>query len=235
MRLILTAASLLLVICSYGQKYELGINGGLSNTARVRESLYQGENGKWTYATGLNFHLNINEHLQAGLEAGMTRWERSTTWPLYSAGNQFLGTKDVSYILAERALTLAFRFNYVVPFYAQYEDFIKSSLYFGLTAGGVATGSEGKIEYSRANPNTPSEYAYVSKFQYQSGWGTLLGVQVGYTYYFSSAFGLNLEFAPKMAWVKTADSKYAYANDTYNILYFPTTIGLRVRFGEINY
>ncbi len=226
------------IFCFLGvsaQKYELGLTGGVSSTSRVKESLYSGDKGKWTYAAGINFHYNINPHFQAGLEAGMTRWERTGEWSLNASNNQSLGNKEVTYLFAERALSLALRLNYVVPIYRAYDDFIRSSFYGGVTLGGVATGNEGKIEYAKGNPNTPAEYRYVTKFQYESGYGTLLGLQIGYNYYFSKLLGVNLEFAPKMAWVKTVDAKYGAANDTYNILYFPATIGLRFRFGEIRY
>lgn len=235
MRSLFTALGLFCFMTASAQKYEAGLSGGVSNTSRIKESLYSGNKGTWTYAAGINFHLNIDPHWQAGIEAGMTRWERTDEWALYGSNNQSLGTKEVNYIFAERALSLTLRLNYVLPFYNRYEDFIRSSFYGGISLGGVATGNEGKIEYSRANPNTPAEYRYVSKFQYESGYGTVLGLQVGYNYFFSKLLGLNLEFAPKMAWVKTVDSKYGYANDTYNILYFPATVGLRFRFGEIHY
>ena len=235
MKSLVTFLGLCCFFSASAQKYEIGVVGGVSNTSRVKESLYSGDEGKWTYATGINFHLNITPHFQAGIEAGMTSWERSTDWALDGYNNQSLGTKEVNYIFADRALSLAFRVNYVLPFYTRYEDFVRSSFYAGVSFGGVATGSEGNIEYSRANPNTPAEYRYVSKFQYESGYGTVLGLQAGYTYFFSKALGVNIEFAPKMAWVKTADAKYGYANDTYNVLYFPATLGLRFRFGEVYY
>jgi hypothetical protein len=233
MKFLFSIISFFTVLQVSAQRFEIGANGGLSNTAIANESLYEGDKGKWSYATGLNFHLNINDHLQGGIEMGMTRWERSTDWPLYATNNQYLGTKKVDFVFAERAVSLALRFNYMIPFYEQWEDFVRSSLYVGVTAGAVATGNDGSIEYSRTNPSTPAEYSYVSRYQYESGYGTLLGAQIGYTYFFSKVIGLNIEFAPKISWIKTIDSKYGYANDTYNILYFPTTLGIRFRFGEV--
>lgn len=235
MKSLFTVLGLFCSLTASAQKYEFGLSGGVSNTSRVKESLYSGDKGKWTYAAGINFHYNISPRLQAGLEAGMTHWERTGAWTLYANNNQSLGTKEVTFLFAERALSLAVRLNYVVPLYNLYEDFVRSSFYGGISLGGVATGNEGKIEYSKSNPNTPAEYRYVSRFQYESGYGTVLGLQVGYNYFFSKLLGMNIEFAPKMAWVKTVDAKYGYANDTYNILYFPATIGLRFRFGEIHY
>ncbi|HTN46504.1 MAG TPA: hypothetical protein VL098_09170 [Flavipsychrobacter sp.] len=232
MKITLTSLILFISLSAGAQKFELGFNGGLSNTAKPTKTLYDGDEGKWTYATGLNLHYNINRNLQAGLDVQMTRWERKTEWPLYGTNNQYMGMRNVDYIFAERALSFALRFNYVIPFEARYEDFVRSSLYVGISAGAVATGSEGKIEYARALPNSPSDFNYVSKYQYESGYGGLLGAQIGYSYYFSRVIGVNIEFAPKFASVKTTDSRYNHANNTYNILYFPTTLGLRIRLGK---
>lgn len=233
MKSIITVLGLVMTFSASAQKFEIGLSGGCSNSSITQESLYTGDKGKWSYASALQFHYNAHEHFQIGAEVGMTRWERYGDWSLYAANNQYLGNKEVRFVLAERAVNIALRANYVLPFYQPYEDYVRSALYGGISAGVMVTGNNGNIEYSRYNPNTPTEYSYVSKYNFESGYGTMLGLQVGYAYYFSKLFGANVEFAPKMAWIKTIDPRYQYANDTYNIIYFPITVGVRVRFGEV--
>ncbi len=221
-----------LITISQAQVFEVGINRGVSNTSQPNESLYNGDKGKWSYATDLNLHMNFSERWQAGFSIGMTKWERTGNLLLTAAYNINLGSRKVNYLYAKRAVSIAFQGNHVIPFKERYEDFVRSNLYFGLSAGVVVTGNDGNITYTKTNPNTPSEFTYISEFNYQSGYGTLLGVQVGYTYYFGEHLGINLEFAPKITWVKTVDPKYNNANDTYNLFYFPTTIGIHYRFGN---
>lgn len=220
-------------VVAHAQKFELGLLGGGSTTAIPQKSLYTGDKAQWCYTTGIQFHYNSNSYLQVGGEVGMTRWERNGDWKLSAASNQNLGSKNVNFVLAERAVNIALRANFVFPFYSQYEDFVRSNIYIGVSAGGIVTGNNGNIEYSRYNPNTPTEYSYVSKYNYESGYGTMLGIQLGGSYYFSKLLGVNVEVAPKMAWVNTIDSRYAYANDNFNIIYLPISLGLKFRFGEV--
>lgn len=234
-RLIITSVIVFSCLSVSAQKFEIGINGGGSNPVRVNESQYSGDHGCWSYYAGVNFHYNLSPHFQIGGDVSMTQWKRNEDWNLYAPDNQYLGTKNVTYILADKAYTASVRFNYVIPFYPKYGDYVRSSLYMGVSLGGIVTSGNGNIEYSRFNPNTPAEYSYVSKYNYESGYGSTVGAQIGYTYYFSKLVGLNVEFAPKIAWVKTIDYRYAHANDVYNVIYLPTTIGIRLRFGSYGY
>jgi len=234
-KVLLTTIILCASTCTYAQKFEIGLNGGGAVPVNVKQTAYAGDEGKWSYNASANFHINLNSHLQVGTEVALTHWERTADWNLYAPNNQYLGTKEVNYVLADKALSLAFRFNYVIPFYQQYEDFVRSSLYVGVSAGALLTDGNGSIEYSRYNPNTPAEYRYASRYEYDGGYGTLLGAQIGYSYFFSERLGLNVEFAPKVAWVKTSESRYSHANNTYTVFYLPATIGIRLRFGSYGY
>lgn len=218
----------------YAQSFEVGVNGGVSTTAKPHQSLYQGDDNVWNYAADVNVHYNISERWQTGLSIGLTKWERTGEWPLTGTSGTDLGSEDVKFIFAERAVSFAFQLNHVIPFYEQYEDFVRSHLYFGIAAGAVVLGNDGTIQYSKVNPNTPVEYTYTSEFHFENGYGFLLGAQLGYTYYFGEHLGINLEVAPKVAWVKTNDARYAGANNVFNIIYFPTTIGVHYRFGYNN-
>lgn len=216
----------------FAQKFEIGINGGVSTTSRPNESLYQGKKGLWTYNADVNFHYNLSERWQAGLQVGLTNWERKEDFRLSGPNNQDLGNREVSYLLAKNAVSFAFQFNHVIPFYQRYEDYVKSQVYFGISAGAVVTGNDGKIVYSRVNPNTPTEYTYASEYHFNGGYGFLLGAQLGYTYFFNEHLGVNIDCSPRIAWMSTTtDARYGHANDRFNIIYFPTTIGIHYRFG----
>ena len=231
MRSLFFGAALLFLSGSVYAQFEIGLNGGISTTTRPVKSLYTGKKNVWNYAADLNFRYNFSEHWQVGLSAGMTKWQRKGEWELTHTAGDSLSTEDVKFVLAQRAVSFALQLNHVIPFYERYEDYVKSQVYFGVSAGAVIVGNDGDVIYSKVNPNTPVEYTYTSEFHYESGYGMLLGAQVGYTYYLNHRWGLNLEFAPKVAWVRTYDSRYAGANNQYSVWYLPTTVGLHFRFG----
>jgi hypothetical protein len=224
-------AATLLSTSLWAQKYEIGLNGGISTTTRPHRSLYQGADNVWNYAVGANFHYNIMERIQMGVNVDMTKWERKDQWPLVSANSTDLGTQEVKYQLAKRAVSFTLQLNYVLPFYQQYEEFVRSQLYIGVAAGGVMIGNDAEVVYSKVNPRTPVEYTYASEYHFEPGYGYILGMQIGYTYFISERIGINLDFAPKVTWAKLNDSRYGGANNEYTLIYFPTTIGLHYRFG----
>jgi hypothetical protein len=233
--LVLLGAGLLLSGSVYAQSFEIGINGGVSTTGRANNALYSGTDNKWNYAADLSLHYNLSPRWQTGLSIGMTKWERETEWPLIHTNGDSLGLEDVNIVIAKRALSFALQLNHNVPFYDYYNEYIKSNVYFGVSAGAVVVGNDGQSVYSKVNSTSPVEYTYTSEFHFESGYGMLLGVQLGYTYFLSPKVGINFDFAPKVAWVRTYDSRYAGANNQYNILYFPTTIGLRFKIGNDRY
>lgn len=229
--LLLTAATIALSVSLQAQVFELGLKAGVSTAAKPHNSLYQGSENVYNYAAGLDFHYSFSERWQIGVDVMATKWQRGDKWPLTNTNNTKLGEQDVRIVLAQSAVSFALQFNHVVPFYQPYEDFVRSALYFGVSGGAVVVGNDGKVNYGRVNPNTPAEYTYASQYNFESGYGVLVGFQLGYAYYFSSRFGFNVEVAPKVAWVKTHDARLGRANNEYNIFYVPATIGLRYRFG----
>ena len=230
--LLLTAFAALLAGNVSAQTYEIGLNGGVSTTSKPHQSLYKGIDNIYNYAADVNFHYNITERWQTGVSVGVTKWQRHDEWPIELTNNVSLGNQDVKLVLAQSAVSFALQLNHVIPFYEQYEDFVRSNLYFGVSAGAVIAGNNGKVNYSRVNPNTPAEYTYANEYHFESGYGYLLGVQLGYTYYFNEHIGLNFDIAPKVAWMRTNDSRIAGANNKYNLIYFPTTLGIHYRFGS---
>lgn len=232
MKSILLSFSALLLCTSVtmGQSIEIGVNGGMSNTLKPGESLYKGDKNVWNYAADVNVHYGFNDHWEIGLNIGMTKWERLQDWHLFGPEGVDLGIHEVKYVFAQRAVSFAFSSNYVIPIYKQYEDYVKARFYVGLSTGAVFIGNDGEEKYGRVNPFTPKEYTYTSEFHFQSGYGFLAGAQAGFTYYFNQTWGVNLDFSPKIAWVKTVDPRFNHANDLYSIIYYPITLGVHVRF-----
>jgi len=229
--LLLAAVAVSLSATAFAQSFEIGLKGGISTTSKPHKSLYQGEDNVFNYAAGANFRYNLTERWQIGADVTVTKWQRDDKWELSNGSNGSLGEQPVRLLMARDAVSFALQFNHVIPFYEQYEDYVRSALYFGISAGGVIVGNDGKVNYSRVNPNTPAEYTYASQYNFENGFGALLGFQVGYSYYFNERIGLNLEVAPKVAWVRTNDSRQAGANNDYNLWYIPTTLGVNYRFG----
>jgi len=233
--ILLFATALFASTAIFAQRYEVGLNAGISTTSKPHLSLYKGNEQVYNYAAEANFKYNITDRWQIGLAVGSTKWQRQDKWPLTNTSNASLGEQDVRLVLAKNAMSIALQANHVFPFYEQYEDYVRSALYIGVSAGAVFVGNDGKVNYSRVNPNTPAEYTYASQYNFESGYGTLLGFQVGYTYYFSERVGINLDVAPKVAWVRTNDARQARGNNQYNLWYIPTTVGIHIRFGSDKY
>ncbi len=230
--IILIALGCLITGAASGQRFELGLNAGMSTTTQPNNSYYKGDEHVWTPAYGLSFLYNFNDRWQIGLSAGLTSWKRKSEWKITGTEGDSLSTEEVNFVLAERAVNIGVQFNHVVPFYQRYEDFVKSSLYFGVSAGALFTGNSGNVVYSRVNPNTPVEFTYVSTYHFDRGYGFSVGAQIGYNYYFGQKVGLNVEFAPKYANVQTIDSRRDKINESFDLFYFPVTAGVRIRIGE---
>ena len=232
MRSILLAASVILCASlARAQVYEIGLNAGVSTTTKPHKTLYKGNENVYNYAADLNFKYSLTERWQLGASVGVTKWQREDEWPLTSTQNLSLGEQKVNLVLAQSAASFLLQFNHVIPFYEQYEDFVRSSLYFGIATGAVVIGNDGRVDYSRVNPNTPAEYTYASTYHFEAGYGYALGFQIGYNYYFSDRVGVNLDIAPRVNWVRTNDARIAGANSQYNVWNIPATIGFHYRFG----
>lgn len=230
--LIVIAAACFLTVAAQAQKFEVGLNAGVSTTLKPQRSLYKGSDEVYNYATEASFKYNIAERWQIGAAVGVTKWQRKDYWPLTNTNNTSLGDQEVRLVLAEEAVSFVLQANHVIPFYEPYEDYVRSSLYFGISAGAVVVGNNGSVQYSRVNPNTPAEYTYASRYNFEGGYGALLGFQLGYNYYFSERLGLNLDVSPRVAWVNTNDARQAGRNNQYNVWYIPATIGVHFRFGS---
>ncbi len=206
-------------------RFILGINGGISTTSIPKFSKYTGTNSTWAPYVSIKADYTLSDHFEIGIDAGGTRWKTyDRSWHIIGPENQSYGDQKVTYNFADAAIHIAPRFNVLFPLYSQYRYFNKATIYAGGTFGAVFTINDGGIIYKTTNGTQ-----YTSQVNMAAGTGFIAGVQVGYTHYFSDLFGVNAEFAPKYANVKTVDPRYGGGNEHYMMFYFPFTVGLRFR------
>lgn len=230
-RFLLTAAAAFFAGVASAQSFEIGLNAGMSTNTKPEMPQYKGMQNVWNPAYAANFYYNFTDRWQLGFNLGLAKWQTKADWAITGNFDDSLGNQEVNFIMADPAVTLAAQFNHVIPFYERYEDYVKASIYVGVAAGAVFTANDGRTVYNRVNPNTPVEYTYMSEFHFERGYGYMLGIQIGFNYYFGEHWGLNLDAAPRYASVKTVDPRFNHQNDEYNLFYIPTTIGVRYRFG----
>ena len=237
--LLLTAAALMACAGSMfaqniGPTYdwEVGLNGGFSAITRPLgpANAYQGTRTNLVHDYSIKATYYFNEHWNLNFDLGTRQWETFGSWQLNDQNGQQLKSRDVTFLIADHAITESFQFNYTIPFYARYSNENRANLYFGVMFGLVTTTNDGSMGYSKYNAAPDSNYTYTSKYDYGYGIGLSYGVQVGYTYYIIQRLGINVELAARYAGVKTNDERYKAENDHYHLLYFPETIGLKWRF-----
>ncbi|HXS38246.1 MAG TPA: hypothetical protein VN721_16200 [Flavipsychrobacter sp.] len=225
---VLTALALLFAGSMYAQNFEVGVNGGVSTSSIPGGTPDKGDKTTWNYQASARLLYSINENWQVGGDIAGTKWQTTAQWPLTGAFGQKIGSQKVTYSFGSPALTICAQLNRVIPFYSKINlDFIQSQVYFGVSAGGVITVNDGRANYS----TLPTEkFQYTSNFNYADGKGYVVGVQVGYSYFFTEHFGLNVEVAPRYASVYTSDGRFGHADDHYHLFYYYGTLGLRFRF-----
>ena len=227
--LVLTITIALCSLQLMAQRFELGVNGGIGCSSKPYGALYQGSDRVFTPAFNLSIQHNYSERWQIGFDIGMTSWQRNDNWHLIGPNNEDLGYKPVKYLAAKNAVSFALKLNHTIPFYSQHEDLAKAVFYFGAAAGPVIIGNDGNIEYSKMNPNTPSEYIYTAAYHFQSGYGFLLGGQVGFNYYLSPRVGINIQVSPSITWAKINDWRMGGNNNEFHVFNCTRTIGIRYR------
>jgi hypothetical protein len=222
---------------NYGvdKRWDIGINYGASTITRPvgPEKFYQGSRTKVVPETSITLQYVINPHWHVNFNLGWRKWESYGTWSQpYTYGTQ-LKPQEVTFGLGKPAISAVAQFNYVIPFYSEYHVLNRANLYFGGTLGLVNTVSDGSTGFSRYNNEPDSSYRYVSNYNYASGVGYMVGVQVGYTYYFLRRWGVNVELGARYANVSTGttnNSSDNHGTTNYGVLFFPETVGLRYRF-----
>ena len=212
--------------------WEVGINGGLSAITRPLGTAegYQGTSTNVVNDFSARVAYTFNEHWFMDFDLGDRKWETFGTWTPSGPYGQPVSPQQITYQMASHALSESFQLNYNIPFYTHFHTYNKSDLYFGIMVGLVTTMSDGSLGYSKYNSGADSGATYVSRYNYGMGIGLSYGIQMGYTYYITPRFGVNVELGMRYAGVATNDVKYASENSSFYLLYFPETIGLRWRF-----
>ena len=213
-------------------KFEFGINGGISFNALPTgpNQLYTGTKTMPAGAWGLNFHYNLNENWQLGLEFAQTSWKTTAMWSLTDVNNQILQPQKVTFNIAKPAVSTLFQANRLMGYRSKYKEYNKANFYYGLSFGLLVAKNDGAISQSTYGQSPDPSLVYTSQYNYGYGIGYLWGAQVGLSYYIWENFGVNIELAGREAYVWTNDSRYNHQNSEYNIFYFPCTVGVRYRF-----
>ena len=212
--------------------WEVALNGGFSGITRPLgpATAYQGTRTNVVHDYSLKSTYYFNEHWNLSFDIGTRQWKTFGDWQLMDANGQKLKKKEITFLVADQAISESFQLNYVIPFYSQFNTYNKANLYFGVLFGLVTTTNDGSLSYSKYNAAPDSTYLYTSKYDYGYGIGLSYGIQLGYTYYIIPRLGINVELGLRYASIKTHDDHYASENNHYHLLYFPETIGLKWRF-----
>ena len=212
--------------------WEIGINGGLSTFTRPLgpANAYQGTHTNTSHDYSLRANYYFNPHWMINLDIGTRQWISYGQWKLNDLFGQPLKPMDVTFLVADYAITEQVGINYVVPFYTAYNTFNRSNINFGVTMGLINTINDGSIAYSKYKQAPDPNYTYVSKYDYGFGIGMTYGLQMGYTYYIVPRLGVNVDLSVRYANVNTNDVRYNHSISHFHTLYFPETLGLRWRF-----
>jgi len=213
-------------------KWEVGLNGGFCGITRPLgpANAYQGTRTNLVHDYSFKLTYFINEHWNVNFDLGTRKWETFGTWQLNGTNGQKLKPREITFLIAEQAISESAQFNYVIPFYSNYNSVNRSNLYFGVMLGLVTTVNDGSMGFSKYAAAPDSNYTYTSSYNYGYGIGLSYGIQMGYTYYILPRLGVNVELGMRYATVQTHDQRYGSVNDHFHLLYFPETIGLRWRF-----
>jgi hypothetical protein len=212
--------------------WEVGINAGFSVPTRPLgpAEAYQGRRTRTVLDYSLRMEYFADPHWMLNLDIGSRRWESSADWQLNDLFGQKLKSREVTFLIADRAINESVGINYVIPFYSKYYTFNRANVYFGINFGLVQTVNDGSIRYGTYNAPPDSAYRYVSRYDYGYGTGYSFGPQVGFTYYIVPRLGVNVDLAIRYVNVTTEAVDYRSENAKFHLLYFPETLGVRWRF-----
>lgn len=210
-------------------RMEGGVYGGISAFTHARNTLYSGDHNKVPYVAGANLYYNFTEHFQAGVDLNVTHWESTGSTKVGGVQNKPGFSENTRYLLADYAYSLTVRANYVLPMYDGF-NIHRSSFYAGASAGAVFTVNDGKSNFGQLNDRPGAENRYLETYHYEAGTGYSLGVQVGFNYYISNHVGFSVEGAPRYVHMNNKNHDIGTSNGQYNLFYFPTTLGVRLRF-----
>jgi outer membrane protein W len=212
--------------------WEVGVNGGTCGFTRPLGPAINYQGTRTNTVPDLSVRLNyyFNPHWMINLDIGSRKWVSYGTWQLNDLNGVQLKTREITFLIADKAINESVGMNYVIPFYTRYNTYNKANINFGVQVGLVTTVNDGSLAYSKYKSAPDSNYTYMSRYDYGNGIGLSYGIQMGVTYYFTPRLGVNLDLAMRYASVKTHDTHYGGENNHFYLLYFPETIGLRWRF-----
>ncbi len=212
--------------------WEVGLNAGSSGFTRPLgpATNYQGTRTNTVPDYSFRFNYYFNPHWMINLDLGCRRWESYGTWNLNDQYGLQLKPREITFLIADRAINESVGINFVLPLYTRYNTYNKANINFGAQVGMMTTVNDGSLHYSKYKSLPDSTYTYMSKYDYGFGMGYTYGIQVGFTYYIVPRLGVNLDLAMRFASVRTNDEHYGSENNHFYLLYFPETLGIRWRF-----
>lgn len=216
---------------SQGQPIRLGLGVGGSLNLVPTRAYDHGDYAGVNLAYVMSGHYMVSDRWQMGGSLAMSRWSTTSDVSLFSESGRSLGSQKTSFVLAQRAFSIGVEFNHVIPTAPMYADFIPGEIYFGVSAGALFTGGEPGADYASVNPRSPRSYTYRSELRYGGGDGFFFGGQAGYSYYFTNRFGIDVNVAARWAAVQTVDSRYGGRNERFDIFWFPSSVGIKLRLG----
>jgi hypothetical protein len=202
------------------QKYELGLSGGTSGAGIIQgvPSQYQGNSGTSNTEVSGIFNYLMDDYWQFGGSIDAEKWTRKGSWPSVVPP----ASTPVTISVADPVLNICFHANRMVPMYSAINpEMVKSYFYFGASLGLCFTANDGRSNLTSDGKET---------FDYQNAKGYTIGLQVGYVYYPKRHLGLYAEFAPRYANLSTSDARDAHALESFHLVYWGLTVGLRYRF-----
>lgn len=215
----------MLPVCAYAQRFEIGIGAGASINGQPTENMYyKGDVINPNYAASAIAVVNVNRwQFGANLqELGLSR-KSNEAFPFYKGGT--VGGDGKAFVYGKFTTSLSAIANYKLL------DGKRSYVYAGAAIGGVIT---------RQDKNKPMSTTEVTlTHQYKApdgGIGVVGGLQLGYTYILTHRLSLNAEFAPRyyqLFYGAQAPEVKPKENLHYGILAYPLTVGIRFRMGYV--
>ena len=216
-------------------QFNIGIYGGLSPITKLyKVTDYSGDEKSLPNHFGIIGHYNIMDRLQVGLDINTnSEWSSKGTSTIRGLDGNTLGQVGVRYLYADRVWSTTLRVNGMIPMYDRLRV-NRANFYYGLAGGAILTVNDGSMTFTQFDEKRGEEYRYVSELHYEPAAGYTFGFQVGMEWFTRTHFGVNVEFAPRFSHLNTVDTRAGSRNGPYDLFSFPTSVGIRYRFGAGN-
>jgi len=203
---------LLLPVCSFAQKIELGVGAGISLNSKPSENLYfKGEKTTINPAATVQGFYNINERWQAGLQLHFSSLSgKSTVTNIDSMGHS--SSEDKRFVYAKTNIIGCAVVNARFPAQNGY-------VYGGAALGYGVSRHDSKTLKSKEAYRTPD-----------GGKGVVLGLQVGYVRGITKHLAVSAEAAfryQQLGYDTHAGTNTVTENLKYSVMSFPVTVGIR--------